>query len=404
MRWIVFGIVGLSLPLPSAALAEDPPGSPGPPEPPDLRKAERELERARSELEEIVGSRLLRQDAPALPEVPSSDLSPEESSFLDRLVESPPGDWTSGERERLAELLAGETTRLSAATSRGEAVSMDQLASRALGLLQPSRLLVLRDRLAFAEGREGELVDGLADRLDLATRLWLQPGVVGALAGGMVHLRALQDVQLLAVEPTASREALERLDALLLRWRLEVPDPAAVVAREGLLTTDYDRFDAEYSALVPDEAAYAVFAAPLARDLAELARRCRDDGCRAAVEAIENRFSEDDDPYRMIARMMLPNLLDGVRKLTGTRELTHLAQAAVALRLEALELEGYPEDLERIAARLGLAPEEAETLVYERHPDGGATLRFASDRIVSETPERRRDLVRPLVAWDLPPV
>lgn len=389
------------LPLPAQADATGPTPVV---EPPDLRRAERDLERARSELEEIVGPRLLRRDPSPLPELPPPSLSADETSFVRRLVDTPPGDWTTDERERLAELLAGQAPRLSAATSRGEAASMNQLVSRAMPLSRASRLLALRDRLAFTEGREGELADGIAARLDLARRFWLQPGLLGPLVGGVVHLRALQDVQAVAEQPAASRSMLERLEAELFRWHLEVPDPAAVVAREGLLVTDPERAAAATSELVPDEAGHALFAAPLARDLVRLARGCREESCRAAVEAIANGLGEDeDDPYRVIADMMIPNLLNGIRKLTGSRELTRLARAAVALRLEALELERYPEDLEGIAAQLGLAPDEAGELDYERHPDGSATLRFASDRIVTESIEHRRHLVRPLVAWHLPP-
>ena len=404
-RWIGFGIAGLSLTLTSPVLAQGPPGSPGPPEPPDLRKAERELERARAELEEIAGPRLVDEDPPPLPELPPDDLSTDQKSFVDRLVDTPPEDWTAGERERLAELLAGKAPRLSAVASAGEAVSLDQLVSRAIPLLRASHLLALRDRLALAEGREGELADGLAARLDRARRLWLQPGVLGALVGRTIHLRALQDVQAVAQRHGASRSVFERLEAELFRWHLEVPDPAAVVAREGLLVTDPAGAAAAAGELVPDEAGHALFAAPVARDVVQLARRCREESCRAAVEAIKEGLGEDeDDPYRVIADMMIPNLLGGIRKLTGSRELTRIARAAVALRLEALELGHYPEDLERIASQLGLAPDEADALDYERRPDGGATVRFASDRIVSETIHRRRELVARLVAWNLPPV
>lgn len=402
---IAFGLTLTgALPLPGQAGAAGPtPVVERPDLRPDLRRAERGLERARSELEEIVGPRLLGTDPPPLPEVPPGDLSPDETSFVDRLAGTPPGEWTAEERERLAELLAGEAPRLAAAASRGETVSTDQLASRAMDLLPASRLLALRDRLALAEGRERELADGLAARLDLAKRLRLQPGVFGSLVAGPIHLRALQDVQLLVTEGTTSGETLERLEALLFDWRLRVPDPEVVVAREGLLVTDPEQISETSRELLPDEAGFAVFAAPLARDLAELARRCREEGCRAAVDAIENGFLEDDDPYRVIARMMIPNLLDSVRKFTGSRELTRIALVAAALRLEALELERYPEDLERIASRLGMSPEEADTLDYERHPDGGASLRFTSDRIVTESIERHRDQVRPLVEWYLPP-
>lgn len=402
VRWVAWPLGGLFLAL--AAFSETPPGPPGPPEPPDVRKAERDLERARSELQEIVGPRLLGSDPPPLPEVPPGDLSADEKSFLDRLADTPPGEWTAQERERLAQILAGEAPRLAAAASRGEAVSTDQLLSRAAPLLRASRLLALRDRLGFAEGRDEELIGGVEARLDLARRLLLQPGILGPLVAGHIHLRALQDVQLLVTEGTTSEATLDRLEALLFEWRLGVPDPAAAVAREALQTTDPEQIGEASRELLPDEAGFAIFAAPLAQDLAELARRCRAQGCRAAVAAIEDGFLEDDDPYRVIAQMMLPNLLDSVRKLTDTRELTRVAGAALALRLEALKVGHYPENLERIATQLGLAQEDLDELVFEHHPDGGATLRLASDRVVADAIHDRRELVAPLVTWSLPPV
>jgi hypothetical protein len=369
-----------------------------------VRQAERDLERARWELEEIVGPRLLGLDSPPLPEVPPSRLSAEEKSLTARLLDAEPGEWESGERERLGELLAREETRLAAAGSRGEAVAQSELASRVFPLLEASRLLALRDRLAFAEGREAELLAGLEVRLDLATRLWLQPGLLGSILGMAIHRQVLQDVHALAARPATSQAALERLETRLFRWRLEVPEPAAVVAREGLLMISPGRGAARGGELLPDEADYAVFAAPLAQDLAELARRCRDQGCRAAAAAIERGLLEHEDPYRVIADLMLPNLLHVLRKLAGARELAHLAQLALALRLDALERGSYAADLDGIASGLGLTPDEAAELAYERRPGGGARLRLVSDQVVTDAPAAHHEQLRPLLTWDLPPI
>ena len=398
LRWLVAGLCLLPAGVvPTVAQPADV-------ELPDVRQAERDLERARWELEEIVGSRLLDLDPPPLPEVPPARLSAEEKGLVARLLDAEPGAWRAGKRERLGELLVRKGTTLAAAGSRGEPVAQGELVSRVFSLLEASRLLALRDRLAFVESREMELVAGLEARLDLATRLWLQPGVLGPLVGMAIHRQALQDVRALVVSPAASRAALERLEALLFRWRLEVPDPAAVVAREGLLMISPERGAATGGELLPDEAGEAVFAAPLAQDLAELARRCREDGCRAAVAAVERGLLEHEDPYQVIAEMMIPNLLDTLRKLAGARELAHLAQAAVALRLDALEGGSYAADLDRIASDLGLAPDEAAELAYERRPGGGARLRLVSDRVVTDAPESHHERLRPLLIWKLPPV
>lgn len=394
-------VAGLCVVVSGAGLAVAQPADVGLP---DVRQAERDLERARWELEEIVGSRLLHLDPPPLPDVPPPRLSAEERSLADRLLDAEPGEWRAGDRARVAELVAREEATLAAAGSRGEAVGSSELASRGLSLLQGSRLLALRDRLAFAEGREMELVAGLEARLDLAARLWLQPGVLGSILGTAIHRQALQDARVLTVRPGTSRAVLERLEALLFRWRLEVPDPAAVLAREGLLMISPERGAVPGGELLPDEAGEAVFSAPLAQDLAELARRCRAQGCRAAAEAIEQGMLQEENPYRVIADLMLPNLLYALKKLAGARELTHLAQAAVALRLDALERGSYAAKLDSVAAGLGLGPDEAAELVYERRPGGGARLRLASDRVVTDAPEPRPGGLRPLLTWDLPPV
>ena len=371
---------------------------------PDVRRAERELERARWELEEIVGSRLLGLDPPPLPDVPPDGLSAEEKSLMSRLLDAEPGEWRAEDRARVSEFLVREEGSLAAASSRGESVATAELMSRALPLLRGSRLLALRDRLAFAEGREVELVAGLETRLDLATRLWLQPGVLGPLVGTAIYRQALRDVRALTVRSATTRAGLERLEALLYRWRLEVPDPAAVVAREGLLMISTERATPTGGELLPDEAGEAVFAAPLAQDLAELAQRCRDQGCRVAAEAVEREMFQEEDPYRVIADMMLPNLLDALKKFAGARELTHLAQLALALRLEALERGSYAADLDRIASGLGLTSEETAELAYEHRPDGGARLRLASDRVVTDAPENHHERLRTLLTWDLPRV
>lgn len=394
-------VAGLCVVASGAALAV---AQPTEVELPDVRQAERDLVRARWELEEIVGPRLLGLDPPPLPEVPPSRLSAEEKSLQARLLDAEPGEWPPGERERLGELLAREGATLAAAGSRGEAVAQSELVSRVFPLLEASRLLALRDRLAFAEGREAELLGGLELRLDLATRLWLQPGLLGSILGTAIHRRVLQDLHALAVRPATSRAGLVRLEALLFRWQLEVPDPAAVIAREGLLMISPDRGAATRGELLPDEAGDAVFLAPLAQALAELARRCRDQGCRAAAAAIERGLLEHEDPFRVIADLMIPNQLHGLRKLVGARELTRLAQLALALRLDALERGSYAADLDGIASGLGLTPDEVAELVYERRPGGGARLRLASDQVVTDAPEAHQEQLRLLLTWDLPPI
>jgi hypothetical protein len=110
----------------------------------------------------------------------------------------------------------------------------------------------------------------------------------------------------------------------------------------------------------------------------------------------------------VIANMFLPNFLDMLKRLEGSAELTRLARTAVVLRLEALETGAYPEEVTGVALDLGLSPEEAAEMVYERLAEGpggaGARLRMASERVVADAQEQRREAIRPLLTWDLPPV
>lgn len=373
-----------------------------PQELPDVRQAERDLERARAEFEEIVGPRLLHLDPPPLPEVPRPELAPDEKELVDRLFDAPPGEWSGGERARLAEVLARELPRLSAVSSRGEVVTTEGLLARAVRLLIATRLSALRDRLRLLEGREPELSDGLDLRADLATRLSLQPSLVGPLLGNAVFLRVLEDVHAAVERPATSRATLERLDALLFRWRLEAPDAAAVLARDMLTTLDRGEAAQERRELGAEDPARAVFSAPWVQDVADLARRCRKAGCRVAVAAIETRKPGEESPYRVIADLAMPNVLDGVKRITGVGELARIAHTAVALRLEALELGAYPDNVDRVVTQLGFSPSEAAELSYEHRPGGGAQLRLTSEHVVTDAIERRRETLRRLLAWNLP--
>jgi hypothetical protein len=383
-------------------------GQPPPAEVPDVREAERELERAIGELEEIAGRRALRQEPPPLPELPPLDLSPEETVRIARLDEADLAGWTPEEREALATCLARNADALAALGARGEVPDGLLDGGRMLHLLGTARLRAVGDRLAYLEGREGEMLSGLETRLDLARRLALQPGAFGSIIGEAVYLAALPDVRRVATRPETSRATLEHLDALLGQRQADVPDPAAILAREALGWVDAERRPVEVDdgALAGDDPYEALFTAPLARDAADLARRCRELGCREAVAALERR--DPDDPYGVIANMFLPNFLDMLKRLEGSAELTRLARTAVVLRLEALETGAYPEELTGVALDLGLSPEEAAEMVYERLAEGpggaGARLRMASERVVADAQEQRREAIRPLLTWDLPPV
>jgi hypothetical protein len=371
-------------------------------EPPDLAQAERELENARDELEEIVGARLLGLEPPPIPELPRPKLAPAESELVDRLDETPPGEWTADERARLGAVLARELPRVSAIGSRGDVVTTERLLSSSVPILQASRLLSLRDRLHLLDGREAELLDGLELRTEVGLRLALQPNLVGPLVATAVQRQVLDDLRWTVLRPETDRTTLERLDALLLHWRLEAPDAAASLARETLASLDGTAPREGAEELAADDPTRALFTAPWAEAAVEVARGCREGDCRAGIAALRIRPGEDGNPYDVIAELMIPNLVDAVRKLDDARTLSRLAHVAVGLRLEAAEAGAYPSSAEAVAARLGLTPAQADAIVYELRPDGGARLGLASDRIVADAHALHRELLGHLSAWDLP--
>ena len=369
----------------------------------DLQAAERELREGRAALEESVGPELLGADVPPLPELPEAGISDEVRTLLSRLADTAPEGWTAGDRVRLQELLALDL-RLRAALRKpeGEALRSEEVALRGLDLLAAARLLAVRDRLALLEGDEAAFLDGVELRMDLAERLWLQPVVVGPLLGGAVFQAALRDVQQAVERPGTSTMGLSRLEARLLRWRLRVPDAAAVLAREALFTLEQSE---ERSGNVGgDDPTEALLLAPVVHDFALLARRCREEGCRAGVQALQaQREAREEDPYRVMVDLLIPNLVNAVEKVEALSGLAGLAESAVALRLAAEESGRYPPSLDDLPAPLATGGREPAAWSYERRPDGGARLRLTDHATASPWPEPRRAEVLELLVWELPP-
>ncbi len=369
--------------------------------PPNLTEAERELREGRRALEEIVGSELLRAEPPALPDVPELGLSESQSTLLRRLAEARPESWTPEDRAGIEELAPVALELRSGLSADGEVVAVEDLATVGPDLLRAARTLAVFDRLALLDGDEAAFVDGLELRLDLAAGLQLQRGAVGALLGAAILRPVLEDVQRAARRPETLAASLARLEALLLRWRDRVPDAAAVLAREGLLSLDMAE-DQPGALGVPDPAG-PLLMAPVAHGFALLAEGCREEGCRNTVEGYREGWEAAGDPYRVIADMLIPNLLDMVRKVEALTALTDLAAAALALRLEAAESGRYPASPRELSG-VPAARREAGALGYETTAEGGVRLGLTPDAILSAWPQGRRDELRGLLSWELPPV
>jgi hypothetical protein len=92
-----------------------------------------------------------------------------------------------------------------------------------------------------------------------------------------------------------------------------------------------------------------------------------------------------------------------VRKIEALTALTDLAAAALALRLDAAESGGYPAtplELPEVPA----ARREDRAWSYGTTPEGGVRLGLAPDAILSAWSDARREELRGLLTWELPPV
>ncbi len=368
----------------------------------DSQRAEAELREARSELEEIAG-RFLDSEAPPLPGPLGLGLSPDEQAFDFRLRREPPEEWSALQRLRLQRLLDRHGAALAGLAARGERVDTDGLISRAAELLRGAVLQSLQDRLALLHGDETACLAGLEVRSRLAERLYLQGGIVGPLLANAVQLLVLEDVHRLTERAATPPAALERLEGLLLDWQLDLPGPAAVFARDSLERLDRMEASTRQEELGAQGPAAARFLAPVAGDSADLARLCRDEGCRRGMEILAAR-RKNGDRYRVIADLALPNQLSVLERLDGLAELTRVARIALGLRIEAPDLGGYAEDTRLLSAPLQAALADLDGLAYEPHGPAGARLSLDLDRASAIWSGPAAKQVPLLSTWHLPPL
>lgn len=333
--------------------------------------------------------------------LPKIELTQLDRTLLDHLWETPAEDWGTDDRARLEALAALDLQLRATIGAEGEVLEAQELLAQASDLFQAFRLLALRDRLAFLQGEEAVFLDGLELRTELGERLSLQPQAIGPLFGSTVFRSVLLDAHRLVRLVETSRPTLERLETVLYLKRHRVPDAAAVIAREGLLILG----GGEESRKPPTETdpARDISLAPIGRAFAELATRCRDEGCNPAVAALRARRATASDGARGADELLIPNLVRIVQRLEADSALTNLAWTAVMLRLDALTFGTYPTGLDQLTTELAAGGRDAAGWVYERWPGGGARLGLSSDGLVSLWPERQQDELRYLLEWELPP-
>ena len=361
------------------------------------------LRDARSELEKIAGERWLSAEAPPLPGPLGLGLTPDEQTFDLRLSHEVPETWSARERRRLQRLLDRHGAALAGLAAQGERVEKEDFLAHAPELLRAATLESLQNRLALLRGDEAACLAGLDGRADLAERLYLQPGIVGPLLGGAVQLAVLEDVHRLAERGATSQPALERIEALLLRWRLELPDAAAVAARQGLEILEPRKPPDPERELGAKDPARFLFRAQIARDFVTLAHACRETGCQAAAAIVAERQNAHE-AWRIPADLLMPNILHGIRRIDAVGRITRAARVALGLRVEAPELGGYPADTSLLSAPLQAALSDLAGLVYEPHGHEGAHLELDLEGAADLAAGPAGDRISPLLAWDLPPV
>jgi hypothetical protein len=372
---------------------------------PSLDDAERQLERAVAELEEIVGSELLEVEPPRIPALVPVDLTGEEASLLQRLREVEPFQWSEADRQSVEIALSRNGAPLAGLTSGREDADLDPLL--VLPLLGAARLRSGQDRLSLARGDATAFFEGLEARGRIASRLRLHPTIMAAIVATDLQRDVVADLQL-AVEASSTEDVLlAALDWELAGWERQ-PDAAAALAREALYNL---RQSEELKRTRPRDLAgegsdpySAQTMAPWLSDLAFLARRCREVGCERAIDEVTERAKGDDNPYQSVSEIMLPNLFAALRKIEEVELQRELARTAIALRLHALEYGDYPGDLAELPATLAAGRGELAGVLYRRDSAGARLEREATEPAWEGKPPASVALSRRLRVWQLPPI
>lgn len=367
----------------------------------DADRAAAELRAARAELEGVVGEHWLALEPPLLPGPLGIGLSADEQAFDFRLLHQPPEAWSGAERRRLRGLLDRYAGALAGLRARGKRPAGDGLLTGALDLLRGAGLETLQDRLALLEGDEAACLAGIEARADLAERLYLQPGTLGPILAVAVQRLVLEDVHRLAERRATSRDALERLENLLLAW-LELPDAGAIVARQGLDLLDRMERSGRKRELGAEDLATPRLQASVARGFLALARACRERGCRRAAAVLSRRGPEDRGE-RVIADLLIPNILAGIERIDTLGEIARAARIATGLRIEASDLGGYPTDGKRLSPSLQAALADLSTLAYQPHGPAGARLTLLLQGAADVWAGPAAEEIPALLTWDLPP-
>ncbi len=360
-----------------------------------------ELRAARSELEEIAGRRRLAVEPPPLPGPLALALSAADQAWIHQLRAKTPEEWTGAERRRLEALVDRCGGDLAGLSARGEQIDADTLLRRAPDLLQGAVVATLQGRLALLHGDEGTALSGIEVRSSLAKRLYFQPGFLGPLLANAIQRLVLDDVQQLAERSATAPGTLRRLEDLLIGWQTDLPDAAAVVAREGLEILSRMDGSRQASALTGSDSAGRRPELRVARAFLGLAQVCREKSCRRATVTLAERRN-DDEPRHVVADLVGPNLLAGAEKLDDTQEIARTARIAVGLRIEAPDLGGYPADASRLSPPLQAALGDLDDLSYELHGAAGARLVLDLGAASETVPGPARDEILRLLTWDLP--
>lgn len=266
-------------------------------------------------------------------------------------------------------------------------------------LLQVLKLAQLL-RVAAAERLVAGDLDAAADLgdalLKLARATEEQPLFVASLIATNVRGHGLLTVRRLVGDPRCQRECLARLDRILLR---KPPAEAGrALAKETAMLIGDTWTDATGESPFPS----FFFADREELYLIERLRRLIEDASRPYEDVAEHLTVLDPDRRprvgKIIADMLIPNLVDGVYKMKRVHIAHDLARVAIACRLEADTTGSLPERLEP-----GTLLAQAEVR-YRLQDDGGARLTAPNiiPSLPADHPKHGTTIEPTLFDWRLP--
>ena len=121
------------------------------------------------------------------------------------------------------------------------------------------------------------------------------------------------------------------------------------------------------------------------------------------IESFIRHGGEPDAPITgIIAQMLIPNLIDSVKKDRSALASGRLARIAFTLRAHALVHGSYPESLDGFSPADLQDPYAEGTIHFERHADGSASLSYPEAEALWREENQHVPVFPPRFVWQLP--